>query len=153
MEIWSCRSFNGVVMNSPAFTTPAFDTMRPISKSRVASWDVCGVGTACVCGLAKPARREELLAGQPPRVRAGEEDRDGSDVSRLPGAAQRGLRGRVLLPVGADEAPGARALGVDHARVDGVDPDLLRPQLAGEDARNPVDGGLGAGVHRAVRRR
>src|SRR6266478_7773867 len=103
--------------------------------------------------LAKPARREELLAGQPPRVRTSEEDRDGSNVNRLPGAAQRGLRGRVLLPVGADEAPGARALGVDHARVDGVDPDLLRPQLAGEDARNPVDGGLGAGVHRAVRRR
>src|SRR2546422_10748695 len=98
--------------------------------------------------LAKPARREALLAGQPPRVRAGEEDRDGSDVSRLPGAAQRGLRGRVLLPVGADEAPGARALGVDHARVDGVEPDLLLPQLAGEDARNPVNRGLGPGVRR-----
>src|SRR5712692_9044641 len=37
MEIWSCKSFNGIVMNSPAFTAPAFDTMRPISRSRVAS--------------------------------------------------------------------------------------------------------------------
>ena len=51
-----------------------------------------------------PARREELLAGQPPRVRAGQEDRDSRDVSRLPDAAQRSLRGRVLLEGGADEA-------------------------------------------------
>src|SRR5260370_41238772 len=83
-----------------------------------------------------PARREELLAGQPPRVRAGQKDRDSRDVSRLPGAAQRSLRGRVLLEVGADEARGVRALGFDDAGVDGVDPDLLRPQLPGEDARD-----------------
>src|SRR6266852_5860128 len=107
----------------------------------VSFWGVCGVGTACFCegpvdcrpdprfcGLAKPARREELLAGQPPRVRASEEDRDGSDVSRLPGAAERGLRGAVLLTVGAYENPSAPQVAVDHARVDGVDPDLLRPQ-------------------------
>ena len=62
------------------------------------------------------------------------------------------LRNRVLLEVRPDETRGVRALGLDDAGVDGVDPDLPRSQLPCEDAGDPVDGGFGAGVDRAVRR-
>jgi hypothetical protein len=44
------------------------------------------------------------------------------------------------------------AFSLDHAGIDGVDPDLLRAQLAGEHAGDGVNRALGAGVNHAVRR-
>ena len=44
------------------------------------------------------------------------------------------------------------AFGLDHAGSDGVDPDLLWAELAGEHAGDGVNRALGAGINRAVRR-
>jgi hypothetical protein len=44
------------------------------------------------------------------------------------------------------------AFSLDHAGIAGVDPDLLRAELAGKHAGDSVDGALSAGVNRAVRK-
>src|SRR5580698_9627020 len=45
------------------------------------------------------------------------------------------------------------ALGLDHAWIDGIDPDALRPEFAREHAGYGVDRALGGGVDRRSRRR
>ena len=82
-----------------------------------------------------------------------EEGGDSGNVIDLTDAAERGLRDGGSLEGGADETRGVYALGFDHARVDGVDADLLRAKLLGEDAGDGIDCALGSGVDRGVGRR
>jgi hypothetical protein len=44
------------------------------------------------------------------------------------------------------------AFSLDYAGTDGVDPDLLRAELAGKHGGDGIDRGLRGGVNRAVRR-
>ena len=103
--------------------------------------------------LAEAAAGADQFAGDPLGVVGGEEGGDAGDVVHLADAAERGLRDGSLLEVGADEARGVYAFGLDHAGVDGVDADLLRAEFFREDAGDGVDRALGSGVDRAVRRR
>jgi hypothetical protein len=64
-----------------------------------------------------------------------------------------GSSDNAFLEVRADEARGLDAFGVNHARVYGVDANLLCAKLFREDSRDGVDGALGSGGDRAVRRR
>jgi hypothetical protein len=80
----------------------------------------------------------------------GQKNSDGGDVARLADAAERGLRDGDLLEVRSDEAAAVGAFSLDHAGTDGVDPDLLRAELAGQHDGDGIDRGLGAGVNRAV---
>src|ERR1700722_6665064 len=84
--------------------------------------------------LAEAAAGAEQLAGDPFGVVGGEEGGDGSDVIDLADAAKRCLRDDTLLEVGAEEACSVYAFGLDHAGVDGVDADLFRAELFGENA-------------------
>ena len=56
-------------------------------------------------------------------------NRDGRDVIGLAEAPERRRRDHFFLEVGADDAHGVDALGLDSARVDGIDPDLSGTQL------------------------
>src|SRR4051794_30418676 len=67
---------------------------------------------------AQAAAGQELLAGEPAGVVRRQEDRNGRDIADPAGAAERHLRQQGLFEVGADEAGGVRALGLDHAGVD-----------------------------------
>src|SRR6478736_3907072 len=108
--------------------------------------------TARVYRLAKAAGGEKLFASKPGGVFRRQKDSDGGDVARLADAAQRGLRDGGLLEIRSDDATAVSAFSLDHAGIDGVDPDLLRAELTGEHAGDGVDRALGAGVNRAVRR-
>jgi hypothetical protein len=70
----------------------------------------------------------------------------------LADATERSLRDGGLLEIRSDDAAAVGAFSLDHAGIDGVDPDLLRPELSGEHAGDGVNRALGAGVNRAVRR-
>ena len=103
-------------------------------------------------GLAKATGSEKLLAGEPGGVFRRQKDSDGGDVARLADAAKRSLRDGGLLEIRSDDATAVGAFSLDHAGIDGVDPDLLRAEFAGEHAGDGVNRALGAGVNHAVRR-
>src|SRR5260370_14317171 len=103
--------------------------------------------------LAEAAAGADKLARDPLGVVGSEEGGDAGNVIDLTNAPQRGLRYSSRLQVGADEACGVYAFGLDHAGADGVDPALLRAKLFGKDASDGVDRALRCGVHRAVWRR
>jgi hypothetical protein len=105
-----------------------------------------------VYGLTKATGGEKSLAGKKGGVFRGQKDSDGGDVARLADAAERGLRDGDLLEVRSDEAAAVGAFSLDHAGTDGVDPDLLRAELAGQHDGDGIDRGLSAGVNRAVRK-
>ena len=67
-------------------------------------------------------------------------------------AAERRLREGELFELRSDEAAAVGAFSLDDAGTEGVDPDLLRAELAGQHDGDGVDRGLSAGVNRAVRR-
>ena len=147
-------SFSNVRANfaSALSMTSSFVIGWVVSKRR--RWlEIAACRQTVVYGLAKAAASEKLLAGEPGGVVRSQKDSDGGDVARLADAAERSLRDDGLLEVRADEAAAVGAFGLDHAGIDGVDPDLLRAELAGEHAGDGVDRALGAGVNRAVRRR
>ena len=104
------------------------------------------------CGLAKTAASENSLAGKPGGIFRGQKDSDGGDITWLADAAERGLREGGLFELRSDETAAVGAFSLDYAGTDGVDPDLLRAELAGQHDRDGVDRGLSAGVNRAVRR-
>jgi hypothetical protein len=56
------------------------------------------------------------------------------DVARFADAAERSLRDGGLLEIRSDDAAAVGAFSLDPAGIDGVDPDLLRAELAGERA-------------------
>ena len=95
--------------------------------------------------LAEAAAGANQFAGDPLGIVRSEERGDTGDIIHLTDAAKRGLRDGAFLEVGADEARGVYAFGLNHAGVDGVDADLFRAQLFREDA--------GDRVHRALGRR
>src|ERR1700693_1864977 len=103
--------------------------------------------------LPEAAADADQLAGDPLGVVGSEEGGDAGNIIHLTDAAERGLRDDSRLEVGPDEACGVYAFGVDHAGIDGVDADLLRAKLIGEDTGDGVDRALRSGVHRAVWRR
>jgi hypothetical protein len=107
---------------------------------------------ALLYGLAKATGGEKLLAGEPGGVFRRQKDSDGGDVARLADAAKRSLRDGGLLEIRSDDAATVGAFSLDHAGIDGVNPDLLRAELAGEHAGDGVNRALGAGVNHAVRR-
>ena len=87
------------------------------------------------------------------RTAAGQQS--GSCQARIAGsadAAERSLREGGLREIRSDEAAAVRAFSLDHAGTEGIDPDLLRAELAGQHDGDGVDRGLRAGVNRAVRR-
>src|ERR1700747_1311847 len=96
-------------------------------------------------GLAKATSSEKLLAGEPGGVFRRQKDSDGGDVARLADATERSLRDGGLLEIRSDDAPAVGAFSLAHAGIDGVNPDLLRAELAGEHAGDGVNRALGAG--------
>jgi hypothetical protein len=68
----------------------------------------------------------------------------------LTDAAERRLGDGDLLEIRSDETAAVGAFGLDYARADGVDPDLLRAELVGQHAGDGVDRALSAGVNRAA---
>jgi hypothetical protein len=103
-----------------------------------------------VCGLAETAARDKLLASEPGGIFRRQENSDRGDVPGLTGAAERGLGDGDLLEIRSDEAAAVGAFGLDYARTEGVDPDLLRSELAGQHAGDGIDRALSAGVNRAT---
>jgi hypothetical protein len=91
-----------------------------------------------------------LFTGKPGRVFRREKDSDGGDVAGLADVAERSLREDDLLEIRSDEAAAVSTFSLDCAGTDGVDPDLLRAELAGQHDGDGVDGCLSAGVNRAV---
>lgn len=102
--------------------------------------------------LAQAATGDELLAGEPAGIIRGQEDGDGGDVARSANASERGLCDEGFLEVGADHAGVACAFGIDRARVERVDADLLRTEFAREHAGNGIERSLGADVEDTARR-
>jgi hypothetical protein len=96
--------------------------------------------------LAQAAGGEQGLAGEPTGVCGRQEDRYGCDVAGLAGASERSLGFAILLPFSSDEADGMRALGLNEARIDGVDANLPGAKLFAEDPCDGIDGTLGSGV-------
>jgi hypothetical protein len=103
-------------------------------------------------GLAKTTASEKLFTGEPGGVFGRQKDGDGCDVAGSADAAERSLREGGLREIRSDEAAAVRAFSLDHAGTEGIDPDLLRTELAGQHDGDGVDRGLRAGVNRAVRR-
>ena len=95
-----------------------------------------------VYGLAKATGSEKLLAGEPGGVFRRQKDSDGGDVARLADAAERSLGDGGLLEIRSDYAATVGAFSLDHARIDGVDPDLLRAEFSGEHASDGVNRAL-----------
>lgn len=93
------------------------------------------------------------FAGEPLGIVGSQERGDTGDIVHLTEAAQWGLGDDAFLEVRADETRGLYAFGLNHARVDGVDADLLRAQLLRQHARDRINRALGRRVHRGVRRR
>src|SRR6266700_2576782 len=93
-----------------------------------------------------PAVDPEDVSGDEGRHRAQQVDAAGSDLVRLPEPAEErsGANVRFLLGRGRAERD-----GVDWARRDGVDADVVRARLARERLRQPDDGALRGGVVRA----
>jgi len=91
-----------------------------------------------------------LLASEPGGIFRRQKNSDRGDVPGLTDAAERGLGDGELLEIRSDEAAAVGAFGLDYARTDGVDPDLLRAELAGQHAGDGVDRALSAGVNRAA---
>src|SRR5260221_1088443 len=126
-----------------AVMTATFPSSFPITVL-LSLWTEC---------LAQAAAGADKLAGDPLGVARSQKGGDAGNVINLADAAERGLRDSAGLEVGADEACGVYAFGLDHAGGDGVDADLLRAKFVGEDASDGVDRALGSGVDRAVGRR
>ena len=62
------------------------------------------------------------------------EDGDAGDIVRLSDATKRRACDHRLLEIAAHDAGAVRALGLDGARRNSVDPDSSRTQLRGERA-------------------
>ena len=104
--------------------------------------------------LAKPARREKLLAGQPPRVRAGQEDGDGRDVAIIACGFEVGysLQAQAQLAEG-----GIQARVLDMHTIKPVDEAAIAKAARECGAivtaeEHLLDGGLGSQVARSVAR-
>jgi hypothetical protein len=69
----------------------------------------------------------------------------------LADAAERGAGDYFLVEVAAEEAGGVDAFGFDHAGVEGVDANLLRPSSWASEPVIGVDGALGGAVDGAGR--
>src|SRR5580693_2486125 len=115
-------------------------------------WRSAAFYRTAVCGLAKTAASKKSLAGKPGGVFRGQKDSDGGDIIWLADAAERRLRDGELFERRSDEAAAVGTFSLDYAGTEGVDPDLLRAELAGQHDGDGVDRGLSAGVNRAVRR-
>src|SRR6202012_2399798 len=85
-------------------------------------------------------------AGDPAGVVGGDEGDDVSDVFRLAGATERGVRDRVVFEVRARDSRRLNAFGDGQARVYGVDANLFGAEFLGKDAGDGVDCTLGPGV-------
>ena len=85
-----------------------------------------------------------MLTGEPGGVFRGQKDSDRSNVAGLADAAKRSLRENGLLEIRSDESPAVGAFSLDHAGTEGIDPDLLRAELAGQHDGDGVDRGLRA---------
>src|SRR6516162_1893987 len=70
-----------------------------------------------------PTRGLDSLAGYPIGVVGSQKRCDGSDVLRLPNAAERCFCLSLFLEVAADEAGCVDAFGFNHSRVQRVDAD------------------------------
>ena len=93
-----------------------------------------------------------MFASEPGGIFRRQKNSDRGDVPGLTDAAERGLGDGDLLEIRSDEAAAVGAFGLDYARTDGVDPDLLRAELAGQHAGDGVDRALSAGVNCAASR-
>src|SRR5882672_3999775 len=90
------------------------------------------------------------LARDPRGVRRSEEDGNRGDVLRLADPAQRCLRLDLLAHLALGYAGGVDAFRLDHARIDGIDPDAARPEFLGQRTRDCIDCALGAAVNRGA---
>src|SRR4051812_35327950 len=97
--------------------------------------------------LPESARGDEVFAREPAGLVTGEEDGNGGDVVGFAEAAERGAGDRLPFEIAAHDSGRVRALGLDPAGVDRVDPDLTRAQFPGEHAGDGVDGALGGRVY------
>jgi hypothetical protein len=89
--------------------------------------------------LAYAAGGGELFTGKPSRIVRGQEHSDRSYIADDTGTSEGGLRDEVFLQVRADDASAVRTFRLDHAGVDGVYPDLPRPQFPCENTRNGIE--------------
>ena len=94
----------------------------------------------------------EGFAGDPGRILRGEENRGWGDVLGLADPAERSLGQDSILEFTRDKTRCVEPLRLDHAGIDGVDANLARPKLLG-DERATLDGSFGAAIHRSGRRR
>src|ERR1700759_1547577 len=101
----------------------------------------------------RAARGEDGLPRQPAGLVGRQEYRDIGDVVRAADAAERRPLQGALFEIAADDADGAGTFGFHQTGIDGVDPDLARPEFLGEHPRDAVDRRLGAGIDGAARRR
>jgi hypothetical protein len=95
--------------------------------------------------MVTPPSITSALAGHEPAGRCGQVHRGAGDFVRVADAAQRGLgvAGGQLLGV---VPQGLGEIGLDQARGDAVDADVVRAQLAGQVARQLHVGGLADAV-------
>src|ERR1700743_539867 len=80
--------------------------------------------------LPKAATCEQLLARQPTRIIRSQENRDRSDIARLPKPTQRRLAHRDRGEIRLCESGAFGAFRHDHAGIDRIDADLPRAELA-----------------------
>src|SRR5439155_4090383 len=101
----------------------------------------------------KAAGDDKVFSGDPRRIRGREEHSGWGDVLHLSDAAQGGLRFELLAKITLVQSGGTDAFGLDHAGIDGVDPDVSRPKFLRKGAGDRVNRSLGRAVNRRVRRR
>ena len=73
--------------------------------------------------------------------------RDGCDIPRLADAAEWRLRNRLLLEIAARHAQVSIAFGFDRSRIDGVYPNLFRPEFFRQHTRDRVDRAFGSVIN------
>src|SRR6266567_1294153 len=78
---------------------------------------------------AQPTGDVECLAGNPRRIRGGEEDDGRCDVLRLSDATQWSGGFGLLAKIAVGNSCRMHALGLHHSGIDGVDADVARPEL------------------------
>src|SRR2546430_413849 len=133
MKIDTCWVISSVAKVTPK-TRPKYLLRSPVSMRSAIQ--------LMASSSAQSARDDQRLARDPRRIVRGQEDGGGGNVPRLADAAQRRLRDGLALEVAGDNPGAMGALGLYHARIDGVDPDFARPQLLGERPRDRIDGRL-----------
>src|SRR5882672_6166871 len=100
----------------------------------------------------KTSGDDQGFARDPGRVGGSEKHGGTGYILWLSDAAQRRLRLNLLSKIAFGNAGGVCALRFHHARIDGVDTNLARPEFLGQRLRYGIHRRLGGAVNRAGRR-